>query len=146
VVDPPSLREQLRDDPGELDNLVAAIVARLFDDDVRAELTVRVCGRMRSDLGDDYAWPGNFRELEQCIRNVVIRDRYHPEQRVEGDGDASFLESVAAGTLNADDLLAGYVERVYRSVGSYQAAARQLGLDRRTVKAKVEATRRVASS
>ena len=26
----------------------------------------------------DHAWPGNFRELEQCVRNIWIRKTYRP--------------------------------------------------------------------
>jgi hypothetical protein len=40
--------------------------------------------------------------------------------------------------LSADELLARYAAHVYRLTGSYEAAARRIGLDRRTVKAKVE--------
>jgi hypothetical protein len=44
-----------------------------------------------------------------------------------------------AGRLTADALLARYVTIVYSRTRSYEETARQLGLDRRTVKAKVDA-------
>ena len=40
--------------------------------------------------------------------------------------------------MTADELLVRYVTLIYSRTGSYEAAARQLGLDRRTVKAKVD--------
>jgi ActR/RegA family two-component response regulator len=43
-----------------------------------------------------------------------------------------------AGRLSADELLTRYVTIVYHRTGSYEETARRLGLDRRTVKAKVD--------
>jgi hypothetical protein len=48
------------------------------------------------------------------------------------------VQDVRAGRLPAETLLARYVTLVYSRVGSYEETARQLGLDRRTVKAKVD--------
>ena len=48
----------------------------------------RLRGRLEwidSNLGRDYAWPGNFRELEQCVRNVMIRRDYQPATRPRRD-------------------------------------------------------------
>ena len=45
----------------------------------------------------------------------------------------------APGALTADELLQRYVTIVYSRRGSYEETARRLGLDRRTVKAKVDA-------
>jgi DNA-binding CsgD family transcriptional regulator len=46
---------------------------------------------------------------------------------------------VRAGLLTAADLLRRSVTLVYSRAGIYEETARRLGLDRRTVKAKVDA-------
>jgi DNA-binding CsgD family transcriptional regulator len=45
---------------------------------------------------------------------------------------------VRNGRLSADELLSRYVTLVYSRTGSYEETARRLGLDRRTVKAKID--------
>jgi hypothetical protein len=50
-----------------------------------------------------------------------------------------FASQARAGRLTADELLRRYVTIVYSRTGSYEETARRLGLDRRTVKAKVDA-------
>lgn len=42
-----------------------------------------------------------------------------------------------AGEMTAEEALRWYTKLVYRETGSYEATARRLRLDRRTVKAKV---------
>jgi len=49
-----------------------------------------------------------------------------------------FASQARAGLLTADELLGRYVTVVYSRTGSYEETARRLGLDRRTVKAKVD--------
>jgi DNA-binding NtrC family response regulator len=85
-----------------------------------------------------YSWPGNYRELEQCVRNVIIRRSYRPLAQAAGPAEDDFFVRFRAGELSADELLARYAARVYRLTGSYEEAARRMGIDRRTVKAKVE--------
>ena len=41
------------------------------------------------------------------------------------------------GTLTVEELLGPYCTLVYAKLKSYEATARQLGLDRRTVKSKI---------
>ena len=96
---------------------------------------------VEAELGPDYAWPGNVRELEQCVCNILIRGEYRPLALSGGDGAAGpddLARLVRGGTLGADELLRRYCTQVYAEVGSYEEAARRLGLDRRTVKAKVD--------
>jgi transcriptional regulator of acetoin/glycerol metabolism len=94
---------------------------------------------VRKNLPADYAWPGNYRELEQCVRNIVIHGSYHPLESGESGKEEIFFGQFRRGELTAEDVLAHYAAVVYRQAGSYEEAARRLGLDRRTVKAKVEA-------
>jgi transcriptional regulator with PAS, ATPase and Fis domain len=89
------------------------------------------------NLGTEYAWPGNYRELEQCVKNVLIRRNYRPALGAADDAVDEFANQAKAGRLTADELLVRYVTIVYSRTGSYEETARRLGVDRRTVKAKV---------
>ena len=89
---------------------------------------------IRTHLPKGYRWPGNYRELEQCARNVLIRQTYRP-LRAEAD---TFHDRFERGALTADAVLNPYAAQVYRRCGSYVETARRRGLDRRTVKARIE--------
>ena len=136
LIETPSLRDQLRDSPDDLRNLVLFVSERVIGADEASDLAdeVKVC--VERDLGADYAWPGNVRELEQCVRNVLVRKRYHPRPVPETPNATD--DDVAAawrdGGLTAEELLRRYCTRVYATTGSYQESARRLDLDRRTVK------------
>ncbi len=137
----PSLSEQLIDSPEELPNLVLFIARRLAGDEAET-LTDEVVDWIENHLGLDYAWPGNIRELEQCIKNVMIRKEYRPQhpngREAVGDVRTRIADEMLEGEISADDLIRRYVTIVYAQTGSYEAAARKLGLDRRTVKARVD--------
>ena len=91
------------------------------------------------DLMLDYAWPGNYRELEQCIKNVLIRRDYRPSRKPAEDPGEALAQDFKAGRMTADQLLSRYCVLVYRHTGSYEETARRLQLDRRTVKSKIVA-------
>ena len=136
----PSLAAQFRDAPGELEHLIDHVARRLAGDDEAASLADEAATWIRAHLPDDYAWPGNFRELEQCVRNIMIRGRYEPAASPAPSSDplAGWIHSTRRGEHTAEELLTGYCTLVYSIVGSYEGAARALGLDRRTVKAKLD--------
>jgi DNA-binding NtrC family response regulator len=153
VIRTPPLCETLRESPEEVRNMILFIAHRITAphesppaveigaSSVNREaesLTDEVESWIARNLGRDYAWPGNFRELEQCVRNVLIRGEYRPPARAGRDGRQELAEAVCAGTLTADELLQRYCRLVHAQTGNYQETARRLGLDRRTVKAKVD--------
>jgi len=145
VVSVPSLRERIVDDPQELHHLILHIAGRLVGDEA-ARLAAEAETYIEQHLGPKYAWPGNIRELEQCVRNIVIRSEYRPVSIATAGHDATLgasdpCDEIAAAIrtqATADDILRMHCTWAYRSAGSYEAAAKMLGLDRRTIKAKLD--------
>ena len=139
LIETPSLRDQLRDSPDELRNMVLFVSERVVGPDEAADLAEEVLTCIERDLGAGYAWPGNVRELEQCVCNVLVHKRYRPRTAPEASEAA---DGVAAawrdGDLTAKELLSRYCTRVYATTGSYQETARRLDLDRRTVKRSID--------
>jgi len=133
----PSLSQQLADSPQMLREL-AIYMARKVAGPEAEEFAAEVVAWIEQNLGGSYSWPGNYRELEQCVRNVLIRRDYKPSTPPGPAPGDELAEAFHAGRLTAEQLLRRYCAHVYRQTGSYQETARRLGLDRRTVKAKVE--------
>ncbi len=143
-IETPSLRAQLQEAPDGIANFVRFIATRLLPDTPAeaSRLTDQVVSWITTYLGPDYAWPGNIRELEQCVRSIMIRGSYVPARRQsapETSHVAKFTTDVKEGRLNRDQLLSGYFSLVYAKFGNYRATARQLGVDWRTVKELVDA-------
>jgi DNA-binding NtrC family response regulator len=134
----PSLKEQIEDSPGVLDDLLLFMVRRAVGDEAERCLP-EVNEWVRAHLPAGYDWPGNYRELEQCVRNVIIRRSYQPIGERENPAGDPFFRQFREGALKMDEVAAYYAALVYRKTGSYEEAARRLDVDRRTVKARVEA-------
>jgi DNA-binding NtrC family response regulator len=133
----PSLAEQLADSPQVLRELVVHIARRIAGDEGE-ELAGEVTGWMEKHLEAGYEWPGNYRELEQCVRNVLIRRDYRPSRSAPADPVEQFTADLRAGRLTADQALSRYATIVYKQTGSYEETARRLEIDRRTVKSKID--------
>jgi transcriptional regulator with AAA-type ATPase domain len=140
VVAAPSLHERLAAAPEELSTLALFLAQRLVGDDEAPEVAREVEAWIERELGRDYPWPGNVRELAQCVSNVLIRREYRPPAAAGGAGDVreELAREFAAADLPAEEILRRYCTLVYARTGSYQEAARRLGLDRRTVKSRVD--------
>jgi DNA-binding NtrC family response regulator len=132
-VETPSLADQLAASPAVLKELIVYMAQRVAGPEGEA-LAAEVTTWIDRNLGPQYPWPGNYRELEQCVKNVLIRRNYRPARPQPDD----FAAQVRSGSLTADELLSTYITHAYAKAGSYEETARRLGLDRRTVKAKVD--------
>ena len=138
----PSLREQLADQPSDLPWLIESILRRQVVEDQVGGLSSEITSWIESHLGTDYPWPGNIRELEQCVRSFLVRQNYVPIKIHGGErgqyGLPTWLQPVVGGNLTAEELLSRYCTFVYSQQGSYEKTAQIVKLDRRTVKAKID--------
>lgn len=142
----PSFHEVLQESPEVLPELTLFMAQRVLrgegdDDDISPSevkaLSEEVEGWIRKELGLDYPWLGNYRELEQCVRNILIHQEYRPLKFGRGNGKKTFVNEVMMGKLSADQLLCWYCTVVYWKTESYAETARRPQLDRRTVKNKI---------
>lgn len=137
----PSLREILRESPDELENLVSHISRKCVGAEEAPSLTGEAMEVIRRDLDPDYPWPGNFRELEQCVRNILVHGEYAPQPLGKPDAASPASElalEIQLGRLTANDLMSRYVSLLYEKTPNYEELGRRLGLDRRTVKKYVQ--------
>ena len=155
----PSLAEQLADRPEDLPELVRFIARDSLvrgaaggdgpaNGDAAAEevesLTEQVVSWISRELGPGYAWPGNFRELGQCVRNVMVRGQYRPPSRSRAGGQGlgpveEFLPQVRAAVLTREELLGRYYALAfYLSDGNSREAGRRLGVDWRTIRDRLD--------
>jgi hypothetical protein len=133
----PGLREQLDAAPGDLPTMVAHIAGRMLGGDEAAEFSDEAVRWIEKNLGARYAWPGNFRELEQCVRNLILRGEYRPAGPLARGAADDWNAVIEGGALTAEELLRRYTRIVFEQAGTIEETARRLDLDRRTVKARL---------
>jgi len=143
TINTPSLREQLDDCPDDLHDLVLFLARRVLrnraeDADVEKEaksLAADVEGWIEHELEDDYGWPGNMRELEQCVRSIMVRKSYRPAQYTEPGLESELHGALLAAAENgwtAKELERRYCAVALQKTGSYQQGARLLSMNRQT--------------
>ena len=137
IIATPSFHQQISEAPEVLGDLVAYISQKVAGSEGEA-IAGEVLSWIQNKLGIDYPWPGNIRELEQCVRNIIIRQEYHPAADQAAGPDDRQLASIREGSLTLEELCRLYCTHVYTSVRSYVETARRLNIDRRTVKKYVQ--------
>jgi transcriptional regulator with AAA-type ATPase domain len=146
IIRTPSLCEQLAGSLDELRHLVTVIVQRVLSSADPNLIDNIVCG-IEDSVGASYSWPGNMRELEQCVRNLLIHDRYTPPDTAPPKhGLQALFEEMQAAEASMDRVMTAYSTWVYARTGSFERAAQALRIDRRTVSRHVDRERGHAAS
>jgi len=139
-VDLPSLRERKEDIP---------LLAKHFLDKFNSELKKGVSGISEDGLKVllKYSWPGNVRELENVIQRAVTLTQHEvllPEDLLPSSMEESAEESFEKALredYTVDKLEKEYIRRVLIKVGGNKSRASEiLGLDRKTLRRKLEET------
>lgn len=134
LIEVPPLRQRLAEEPGELRLLLEHVIRGMMGE-TEPELVTEVDEAIRRAGRESYAWPGNVRELEQAVRRILITGQYQGSEPAKpSDLQDRLIAGLEAGTLDAEGLLAGYCKVLYEKRPSYEAVARRMNLDRRTVK------------
>ncbi|MBL0714817.1 MAG: sigma 54-interacting transcriptional regulator [Desulfosarcina sp.] len=135
IITVPPLRQRIREDPGEMGDLLGFTVKRMVGM-ASPELVAMVREVIDSRLGADYPWPGNVRELEQCVRRVILKREYagRPGNAASRSVAAHLAEGIENGSIDTHSLMTGYCYHLYDRFGTFEEVARRTRLDRRTVK------------
>jgi DNA-binding NtrC family response regulator len=130
----PALRERIQDLRELIDH---------FTTKIASDLGVPVPQISDSELQrlSEYPWPGNIRELKNVIERCLLLS-HQPSQSLPG---CSQVVEVGKGSADEEDLTLAAVERrhILRVLemegGNKSAAARQLGVSRKTLERKCQA-------
>ena len=133
VITVPPLRQRIREDHLELHDLLSHIVSKTVGKP-SPELVDMVKKVIDKNLGPDYSWYGNVRELEQCVRRVLIKMDYGGDKKyVAQDLKSKLAAALDKGDMPAQMLMAGYCKLLHNRFGTFEEVARRINLDRRTV-------------
>lgn len=131
----PSLRSILSDTPEDLEGMVGFIVDRIVTAHERDSIMNEVLTWINNNMPKDYSWPGNFRELEQCVRGILIRKHYQP--RTTQGPKGNIWSQMEAGHLNLDQVISFYCRHVHQFTDSLSESAKRLQVDRRTLQSRM---------
>jgi hypothetical protein len=138
IIEVPPLRRRLAEDPGEIDEILSFIIKRILGQ-TSVEIVQMVKDFLHSNQPKDYSWQGNVRELEQCVRRVLLKNTYDwPQQEPSGNAISRITQGIESGSMTAQEMLSDYCRILYDRLGTYEAVAKTTQLDRRTVKKYIE--------
>ncbi len=136
IIEMPSLCRRIREDPEELRHLIERLLPKILQNPDK-RMATELEKITRATIPEDYRWPGNIRELEQCIRQICIRGSYRCDQTPQNPLQkfpAEYFESKTSLAAVAAD----YCRFLYEKHGTFESAAKAAGIDRRTIKKYIE--------
>jgi transcriptional regulator with GAF, ATPase, and Fis domain len=98
------------------------------------DTAAQVASCIERELPSDYPYPGNVRELEQCVRRVLLTGHCVRPGAQADKGQLPLSSRIERGELAAEELVRAYCEHLYAREKSYVQVAKITGLDRRTVR------------
>lgn len=135
IITVPPLSVRIEQDPQELENLLQFIVNKMIGRESQ-ELVAMITEVIDKELGRNYPWHGNVRELEQCVRRILLRKDYKGDGKKntnQMDLQSILCSGIEKGTLPANQLMSGYCKLLYDRFGTFGEVAKRTHLDRRTV-------------
>ncbi len=141
TIEIPPFRQRIQEHPDELRILLSVIVKRILG--YREEsLAEKIQGLINEQQPSQYQWPGNIRELEQCVRQMFLQRCYSWQEQASKETGLSSLVTDENGTyLTAREVMGRYCLELYERVGSLEKVASLARLDRRTVKKHIDFVR-----
>lgn len=128
----PPLKQRIEENPSEIDIILSHIIKKILGKP-SAELCESIGAHIARNQPKGYPWSGNIRELEQCVRQILMSNSYSWKGMSAGKHNDLTL-GLEQGSLTAQQLLAQYCASLYSKLHTYEAVAKVTELDRRTVK------------
>ncbi|MCL4111194.1 UNVERIFIED_CONTAM: hypothetical protein GTU68_043107 [Idotea baltica] len=128
----PPLRDRLDDIPS---------LVQHFSTMLSAELGVSPPNITGDDLFHmrGYDWPGNIRELKNVIERSILL-KQSPSKCLSGNSDATQIEASSTNGIRLDEVEKNHILKILEmEEGNKSAAARILGVSRKTLERKVKA-------
>ncbi len=138
IIETPRLRDQIRETPEHLHHLVLYLAQRVAGESEYKSLAKESEKWIQEHLGAEYPWDGNVRELEQCVRNIMVRGTYSAPPAKTPSAREELATAVREARLTNQELLRQYYTLVFSETMNYREAARKLDVDARTVKVHVD--------
>src|SRR5690606_151403 len=117
-IETPSLATVIMQKPEDLAYLVSFICRKIIENEEAASRLVAEVLEAIGKLGNEYPWPGNFRELEQCVRSVLMTGRYTPAGPKLTTNRVSFTP--------LEEMTKEHVQAAFAHFGTLEATARAL--------------------